>query len=631
MFKKIRIKQLFQLLSFSIFTYLLIFIPQQYMALNPGCCNLGYWYQMPYNINYFGTGHSGNIVTMDTFDGSGPYLNVWDKNKLNVGTTYLPGGFTSPAQIFQDNTGNVAVMMGNTINVYSGANLLLINTYTLPAGWVPYSNWAETTTIRLDGNNTYLFTLLRAYPDNGKIYVAKINVTGASMVGTPVVIMTDTDLFAQHSISSLEYNPLDSSLNVLYSKNIGTYNLNKYSVDFTASTVALDPTRSYDVGAKANAPWNWFRDLDIDADGNYYISTYNKIYVFDKDGNLSPKTNDFKNLDNTRVEIGSDGKLYQQVFTSTYPYQYKITSYGPKTELLVSGITNGTTLLQNNELMYTLKLSQAPTSNIAIDIVPETNSNIMINTSGSYASASTVILNTTNWNTGVQVKVKYMGGTNEKTLEKIKHSVNSTLTLASEECILGAVSELALDKKNALIDPPKVVKSVKGNAKFLEWEIWAANQGEIGTGKIEYKVTDPLPTGITMDTSSLNCTVSGTSVSHMCYFDNISKTVVWEGLLEADGLVTTKESAKNEVLVTFKTSLPAAGFKDVKNIVSVLSDTQKDGDIDSEDTVMTSIAIFGTQDVLADTGYNLEYTYIILGAFTLLLSTVLVIRIESII
>ena len=70
------------------------------------------------------------------------------------------------------------------------------------------------------------------------------------------------------------------------------------------------------------------------------------------------------------------------------------------------------------------------------------------------------------------------------------------------------------------------------------------------------RVTDPIPSDTTYVPGSVQCIANGSSVTTTCIFDAVNNMVVWEGNLAPDPGATNENNAANEVVISFRTTMP---------------------------------------------------------------------------
>jgi uncharacterized repeat protein (TIGR01451 family) len=132
----------------------------------------------------------------------------------------------------------------------------------------------------------------------------------------------------------------------------------------------------------------------------------------------------------------------------------------------------------------------------------------------------------------------------------------------------------------AIFDPPsgrKVLNAV--SLPELEWRMVWINSGN--NVAIDVQVTDPIPTGTTYVANSLVCEPQGSSSTTTCTFDSANNRIFWQGFIGPDFGAADENAAHNEVIITFRVSVPpTVGL--VSNQATSLTDTNGDGSFADE-------------------------------------------------
>ena len=143
------------------------------------------------------------------------------------------------------------------------------------------------------------------------------------------------------------------------------------------------------------------------------------------------------------------------------------------------------------------------------------------------------------------------------------------------------------DTLGTIFDPPtgiKVLNSV--GLPELEWRmVWINNHN---LAAINVQISDPIPTGTSYVDGSLTCQVLGTSSTTTCDYIAGTQSVFWEGNIGEDSGATNEATADNEVIITFRVTVPNT-INAVNNRATSLTDTNDDGDFGDE-TTPTSVS-----------------------------------------
>ena len=114
------------------------------------------------------------------------------------------------------------------------------------------------------------------------------------------------------------------------------------------------------------------------------------------------------------------------------------------------------------------------------------------------------------------------------------------------------------------------------------------------TAAINAQITDNIPANTSFVTNSLTCEARGTSTTSTCTFESANNRVFWQGTIGADLGATDEASASNELVITFRISVPS-NINQVLNQASALTDTDGDGSF-SDETTSASVAISNQAD-----------------------------------
>jgi uncharacterized repeat protein (TIGR01451 family) len=143
-----------------------------------------------------------------------------------------------------------------------------------------------------------------------------------------------------------------------------------------------------------------------------------------------------------------------------------------------------------------------------------------------------------------------------------------------------------------LFDPPSGRKTFNANLlPELEWRIVWINSANIST--INVQISDPIPAGTTYVAGSFVCTPTGTSTTTTCTFDSVNNRVFWQGTIGPDPGATDEATAANEVVLSFRVSVPST-VDHVTNQATSLTDRNGDGSFADE----TSGASVSTSNIV---------------------------------
>ncbi len=131
-------------------------------------------------------------------------------------------------------------------------------------------------------------------------------------------------------------------------------------------------------------------------------------------------------------------------------------------------------------------------------------------------------------------------------------------------------------KFSDVFDPPSARKTVSGDGNpEMEWKMVWINGGNAAA--LNTQVLDSVPAGTTYIADSVKCDARGTSTTAVCTYDAAENRVRWEGNIGPDLGGTNEADSDNEVVITFKTTVPADVDK-VENQAEAYYDQDADGD-----------------------------------------------------
>ncbi len=130
-----------------------------------------------------------------------------------------------------------------------------------------------------------------------------------------------------------------------------------------------------------------------------------------------------------------------------------------------------------------------------------------------------------------------------------------------------------------VFDPPSARKTVTNTAPEMEWKMVWINDGNIAA--LNTQVLDPIPAGTTYVDGSVMCDARGTSTTSVCTYDVAENRIRWEGNIDYDIGGTDEDDSANEVVITFKTTVPPEVDK-VENQAQAYYDKDKDGDFGND-------------------------------------------------
>ena len=140
-----------------------------------------------------------------------------------------------------------------------------------------------------------------------------------------------------------------------------------------------------------------------------------------------------------------------------------------------------------------------------------------------------------------------------------------------------------------VFDPPSATKVANaGGWPEIEWKMVWINDGNADAMKVH--VEDPLSSDLTFVDGSLDCHARGASLTDAgatgCYYDTARRTVIWNGSIAADEGLSTEDTADNEVVIIFRTTVPAS-INAVENQALAFWDHNGDGIVETNESVNT--------------------------------------------
>jgi uncharacterized repeat protein (TIGR01451 family) len=131
-------------------------------------------------------------------------------------------------------------------------------------------------------------------------------------------------------------------------------------------------------------------------------------------------------------------------------------------------------------------------------------------------------------------------------------------------------------------DPPSGMKTVNpdGYPEF-EWKMVWINNSNVTAMLV--RVTDPIPTGTTYVPGSVQCVANGGSstLPSGCRFDAANNRIVWDGNIAPDLGAIDEDTAANEVVITYRTTMPVSVTR-VENQGCAIWDENNSGSLDDE-------------------------------------------------
>ena len=149
-----------------------------------------------------------------------------------------------------------------------------------------------------------------------------------------------------------------------------------------------------------------------------------------------------------------------------------------------------------------------------------------------------------------------------------------------------------------VFDPPSAIKTANaGGWPEVEWKMVWINDGNALAMNVH--VEDPLSAELTFIDGTLSCDARGTSTTDAnatgCYYDAAQHKVIWNGNIAADFGNSTEDTAANEVVIIFRTTVPAS-IDSVENQGIAYWDQNGDGNVDYNDTVVTDDPAISNDD-----------------------------------
>jgi fimbrial isopeptide formation D2 family protein/uncharacterized repeat protein (TIGR01451 family) len=131
-----------------------------------------------------------------------------------------------------------------------------------------------------------------------------------------------------------------------------------------------------------------------------------------------------------------------------------------------------------------------------------------------------------------------------------------------------------------VFDPPSAIKTVSDSGENeVEWKMVWINDGNMVA--INTQILDEVPVGTTYVPGSVLCEARGNSVTTICTYDATENRIRWEGDIDFDTGGTTEEDSLNEVVITYRTTVPE-DMKTVENQALAYWDANGDGDFNDD-------------------------------------------------
>ena len=131
-----------------------------------------------------------------------------------------------------------------------------------------------------------------------------------------------------------------------------------------------------------------------------------------------------------------------------------------------------------------------------------------------------------------------------------------------------------------VFDPPSALKTVSETGENeIEWKMVWINDGNMMA--INTQILDDVPEGTMYVKDSFECDARGNSVTKICVYDEAENRVRWEGDIDFDENGTTEENSMNEVVLTYRTTVPST-MNTVENQVEAYWDANGDGDFNDD-------------------------------------------------
>jgi hypothetical protein len=107
----------------------------------------------------------------------------------------------------------------------------------------------------------------------------------------------------------------------------------------------------------------------------------------------------------------------------------------------------------------------------------------------------------------------------------------------------------------SVFDPPSGFKTVNAAGyPELVWRMVWINNGNADA--VAAVITDSIPANTTYVAGSLACAPQGVSQTDQCYYDSGNNRIVWQGTIAADLGAQNEAQANNEVVITYRTTVP---------------------------------------------------------------------------
>jgi uncharacterized repeat protein (TIGR01451 family) len=135
-----------------------------------------------------------------------------------------------------------------------------------------------------------------------------------------------------------------------------------------------------------------------------------------------------------------------------------------------------------------------------------------------------------------------------------------------------------------VFDPPSGRKTVNADGyPELEWRMVWINDSNVAA--ILVRVTDSIPVDTTYVPDSVQCVANGGSSTSLgsCIFDAVNNRIVWEGNIAPDPGATDEDTAVNEVVITYRTTMPET-VRRVENQGCAIWDESGNESLDDEIT-----------------------------------------------
>ncbi len=132
-----------------------------------------------------------------------------------------------------------------------------------------------------------------------------------------------------------------------------------------------------------------------------------------------------------------------------------------------------------------------------------------------------------------------------------------------------------------VFDPPSGQKTVRFIGRpELEWRMVWINAGNVTANAV--RVEDAIIPNTAFVNGSLTCEARGNSTVDRCDFEAAANRVVYEGVIAADPGATTEEQASNEVVITFRVTVPNSFFGPLVNQGAANWDASGNGSADDD-------------------------------------------------